>query len=354
MRAWLTVAALPLIATVLMLGTAQRASAQARDLASPVTGQGGASAATPGSSTAAGAPSSGADSTSGAASTGSPTTPPSSYESVDVPPPPGGASGIQYPGDPAARARVLTTDSGVRIPSGIATRLRALDSDFQVLAARGGGSIVDGVLGILTGGLAITIGILVNDYGTGGRMGMSPYLFVYGGAGAGRGILNLILMTNPSGPAVTYAHMPMTSMAEVNDRLAYGERELAALADRSRLQRILDGSLSIATGLAIIPVYLAPNGFELAGDDIFGIFILIGAGISAVSGVIQLVSTTEAERRWSAYEELRNRLAARGDGDRDADAARDEPVPPRPQGARVEPVVAGGANGAFLGARGTW
>ncbi len=235
---------------------------------------------------------------------------PSSYESVDVPPAPDGSE-VRYPVDPNTRRprAPMTTDAGVRIPSGIATRLRALDSDFQVLAARGGGSIVDGVLSLLTGGLAITIGILLNDYGASGGIGMSPYLYVYGSAGAVRGILDLALMTNPSGPAITFSHMPMTTMDEVQQRLEYGERELASLAERSQISRILDGSLNVAVGLAIIPVYLGPNDFEIVNP--FDWFVLIGAGISCVSGIITLVTSTEAERRWAAYRELSERLDAR-------------------------------------------
>ncbi|AKF08296.1 hypothetical protein DB32_005445 [Sandaracinus amylolyticus] len=295
-----------------------------------------------------------------APSTTPPAQPPSSYESVDVPPPPGSAQpGIQYPGQPDARRRApLTTDAGVRIPSGIATRLRALDSDFQVLAARGGGSIVDGVLGILTGGLTITIGILLLEEPAGpGGLNMSPYLFTYGGASAVRGILSLVLMTNPSGAAITYSHMPMTTMAEVQARLDYGERELASLADRARLSRIIDGSLNVAVGLAIIPIYLGPNNFEIRNT--FDWFVLIGAGISAISGVITLLSSTEAERRWSAYEELRDRLRARGEGG-DARTGDDAPRSelelevPAGRGPSIAPMASGGAGSGVVGVTGTF
>lgn len=288
-----------------------------------------------------------------------PAQPPTTYESVDVPPPPGSpevGAGIQYPGDPSARRRApLTTDAGVRIPSGIATRLRALDSDFQVLAARGGGSIVDGVLGILTGGLTITIGILLlNEPAGAGGLNMSPYLFTYGGASAVRGILDLVLMTNPSGPAITFAHMPMTTMEEVQARLDYGERELASLADRSRLSRILDGSINVAVGLAIIPIYLGPNNFEIVNT--FDWFVLIGAGISAISGVITLLSSTEAERRWSAYEELRDRLRARGEGSAEdgGQTSELELEVPAGQGPTIAPMASGTEGAGILGVQGTF
>ncbi len=276
-----------------------------------------------------------------------PTPPPSSYEGVDVPAPPGSEpSGIRYPGEERPRPRVMTTDAGVRIPSGIATRLRALDSDFQVLAARGGGSLVDGILGILTGGLAVTLGVLLLDEPSSvGGLNMSPYLFTFGGASVVRGVLSLVLMTNPSSAAIAYSHMPMTNMHEVRARLEYGERELASLADRSRLSRILDGSLNVAVGLAIIPIYLGPNNFEIVNT--FDWFVLIGAGISAISGVITLLSSTEAERRWSAYEELRDRLQARGEDS--ADASGESATSPR-----VAPMATGFQGGGIVGVQGSF
>ncbi|MDQ3035349.1 MAG: hypothetical protein M3Y87_23295 [Myxococcota bacterium] len=278
---------------------------------------------------------------------------------MEVPAPPGSEAGVRYPGQAPSRARpAMTTDAGVRIPSGMATRLRALDSDFQVLAARGGGSIVDGILGILTGGLSITVGILlINEPAGAGGLNMSPYLFTYGGASAVRGILSLVLMTNPSGPAIAFAHMPMTTMDEVRARLDYGERELAGLADRSRISRILDGSLNVAVGLAIIPIYLGPNNFEIRAT--FDWFVLIGAGISAISGVITLLSSTEAERRWSAYEELRDRLEARGEDTRgrEPEAARDEDelsLRESAPGATILPMAGGFQGGGIVGVQGSF
>lgn len=318
------------LAMVMLVGVAHppRIEAQARELGSPV-GQSLGERAAP---------------------EVRPAPPPTSYEGVDVPAPPGSEpAGIRYPGEERPRPRVMTTDAGVRIPSGIATRLRALDSDFQVLAARGGGSLVDGILGILTGGLAVTLGILLLDEpSSAGGLNMSPYLFTYGAASVARGILSLVLMTNPSGAAIAYSHMPMTNMHEVQARLEYGERELASLADRSRLSRILDGSLNVAVGLAIIPIYLGPNNFEIVNT--FDWFVLIGAGISAISGVITLLSSTEAERRWSAYEELRDRLAARGEDTREAGDSQQSSS----RGPRIAPMATGYQGGGILGVEGSF
>jgi hypothetical protein len=260
---------------------------------------------------------------------------------------------VRHPSEFASWPGSRLDDGGLRIPSAIATRLRALDSDFQALAARGGSSIVDGILSILAGGLSITMGILIGDYNT----GLSPYLYVYGGASVLRGSLHIVLTTNPAGTAIAFAHMPMTTMDEVEERLAFGERELAGLADRARLARIFDGSINVASGLAFFPIFFGINEGFPTGSTIAW-FVMIGAAISAMSGVVTLLNPSEAERRWSAYEELRDRLAGRGGGMRDGDRRRTreegggDAVSVVPPGLRIEPWVASGGSSGFLGLRG--
>jgi hypothetical protein len=215
------------------------------------------------------------------------------------PPPDGGA---RYPSGEGARPEGFAdADAEIRIPPRIATRLRVLESDFNALAARGGNSIVDGVLSILTGGLTITLAVLLADEPN----IPEEYLYLYGGATVARGIIDLVLMPNPSDAAIAFAHMPMGSPREVMTRLRYGETELESLADRTRMTRIIDASLNIGVGVAVIPLWFGPRDYEIQPFDWF---IIIGSAISVISGLINLLSRSEAERRWSAYEELRDRL----------------------------------------------
>ncbi len=92
-----------------------------------------------------------------------PITPPAG----DVPPPPEeppedyGRDGTPSGRFPGGNRPVI--DEGVRIPSRIATRLRVLDANFATLSSRGGSSLVDGILSIVTGGLAITLGLVVDS-----------------------------------------------------------------------------------------------------------------------------------------------------------------------------------------------
>jgi hypothetical protein len=266
---------------------------------------------------------------------------------VPVPPPPGATydPDVRYPvPTPEDAAEEASEEPSIRIPSRVTTRLRALDANLRSLAARGSGNIVNAVLSLLTGGLSITLGALKepnDDW-------MSIYLYVYGGTAAARGILDLVLAPNASGPAVTYQHMPMTTDEEVQARLQYGENALRSLADQSLLARVLDASLNMAAGVAVVPIYLAPNEFEIS--DPLDYFILIGAGVSVVSGIITLVSSSAAEQRWEAYQRLRDRLEDEHEGERstDGDDVALLPMPRAPE-PRWRFAVSPSPRGAYAG-----
>ncbi|MBX7196028.1 MAG: hypothetical protein K1X94_28490 [Sandaracinaceae bacterium] len=370
-----------LAVVVVLLGGASsaRVLAQARDLASPW----GAQAVPPSSSASIddelGPDDAAADEAAdvrGADELG----PPPSGDEV-VPPPPGsygddgmGPVRVAEPGDlpPESAATGATGSAGppaavgwvpaepgssLQLRSSISTRLRALDADLQVLAARGGGNIVDGILAIAMGATSVGIGIFMDVSGSSPSPSITPYLYVYGGSGIVRGILDFAFLRNPSTVAITYAHMPMGDLAEVRTRLRFGERELESLAQTAEISRILDGALSIGTGLAVVPVYLGPTNFTFS--NAFDYFVLIGAAVSATTGVITLFSANEAERRWSAYRELRERLLATEQGaadEREIEAAAEqlEAFETAPASAEFHPVVAASQGGVFAGATGTF
>ncbi len=202
----------------------------------------------------------------------------------------------------------------IRLSSRVTTRLRSLDANLQALATRGGTNIVNAVLSLLTGGLAITLGAVrpnpVDE--------MSIYLYVYGGTAALRGVLDFALTPDAQGPAITYQHMPMTTPEEVQERLAFGERALSGLAEQSLIARVLDASLNLAAGVAVVPIFAAK---EFTISDPLDYFVLIGAGVSVVSGIITLASTSAAEQRWSAYQELTHRLREERTEERGREAA---------------------------------
>lgn len=229
-----------------------------------------------------------------------------SEDELAVPEPPGSQrlaeSEVRYPIPTPEGVALAADEPSLRIPSRVTTRLRALDANLQALGARGGGNVVNAVLSLLTGGLAITLGALrsPNDDA------FSVYLYVYGGTAALRGVLDFALTPNAQAQAITYQHMAMSTPAEVRERLEYGERALSGLAEQTLIARVLDGSLNMAAGVAVVPIFFAERDFgSLQPVDYF---ILIGAGVSIVSGIITLATTSPAEQRWSAYQELRERL----------------------------------------------
>lgn len=310
-------------------GSANVASAQASALGNPYAPGSGAAASV--------APTSTTPPTSIA-----PVTPPA-YSDVSVPAPP------SPPGVYAApRGAVVADSPDVHIGTSIATRLRALDADLQILSARGGGNIFDGVLMLVSAAATAVWAVVLDTSGPRGTTSYAAiYLYTYAGASATRAILSFALMTNPSAPAIRYSHMPMGSVGEVRERLQYGELQLDALADQARLSRILDGSINLAVGLAVIPAYLGPNNFEVRNTADW--FVLVLAGISTVMGVVTLVSTTEAERRQAAYHDLRDRVLATPEGMSDEDAL-DALSEPAASTVSVAPIVSLGPTGGFAGA----
>jgi hypothetical protein len=227
---------------------------------------------------------------------------------VAIPAPPAGAYGGLAPPGPSASA-------GLRLPSTISTRVRSLESDLAALAQRGSGYIVDGVVQLLSSGVSIAVGVLFLTAGSGTGDQMAAYLFSISGVGVARGLLTLFLPVTPHESAVSYLHpTPLTGYREARDRLRAREGELHSLSDAAMVGRVVDGSLGIASAAAMIPLFAA---FGFRESDPYSYVMLLLAGVSVVTGAITLFSTSDAERRWSNYVELRDRLAVTATGAED-------------------------------------
>ena len=252
---------------------------------------------------------------------------PGSGADLSVPPPPPGSS---YDADPSAapgvmRAGVVTgrsglllpsTSTGLRLPSTISTRMRALESDLQALALRGGGYSIDGVIQLLSSGVSIAVGVLFATSGGTTNDAFSAYLFTMGGVGVARGLLTLLIPVTPAESAVSYAHpLPLNSYAEARARLRSREGELDGLATAGMIGRVIDGSLGVGVGLAMIPIFVSVGEFDT--ENPLNYVMLLLAGVSTVTGIITLFSTSDAERRWNGYRELRDRLQVTAAGAED-------------------------------------
>ncbi len=216
----------------------------------------------------------------------------------EVPPPPSAAYGQpQYP----AQSPAEPSREDIGISPSIATRLRVLESNLTVLGNRGT-SPLNGIVSLITGG--VTVGIAGWQWSE--NPDAASYLMVWGSSYVVRGVLELAIRPNANTRAIEYAHMPMNSQEEVMARLAYGEEALESIARRTRLKRILRGSLNMAVGALVIPVYFVPRDWSFSNP--FDYLVLLSSGISVISGLIDLISRSDAERRWSAYQDLRARL----------------------------------------------
>lgn len=196
----------------------------------------------------------------------------------------------------------------LRIPADIATRLRVLSADLNTLAARGGGSITDGVFSIVTGGVLIGLGVVFSTQD--GLTFLAPQFYVFGSVSVGRGLIDVAVVPDPSDVMLEYGHMPMTSVDQVKARLRFGETGLEDLADRNRLARLLDGALNLGAGATLIGLTLSANDSDNPDPNrtAFLIMGVLGATTLGLSGVVSLLSTSDAERRWEAYSGLRDRL----------------------------------------------
>lgn len=257
-----------------------------------------------------------------------------------VPPPPSAYPQVRY-----AAPDAVVQDDGARIPPRLRARLRVLDQDLQALSQRGGNRILDGVFSLLTGGLAVGIGIWKWD-----ERETATYLLLYGGANVLTGLVSLFVTPNPSSVAIEYNHMPMTDLEAVRARVAFGERSLRHLARRTKVARFIESGVNVLLGVMVIPLYLAPNDFEI--DSPFDYLILVGSGISLITGIIGLATRSPAEKRWERYRQLRDRLAAEEEGaDEDeraeladrAQAALEVPTGVRFQGVGAAPMRGGAA-----------
>lgn len=206
----------------------------------------------------------------------------------------------------------------MRIPPRIAARLRTLETDLNLLAARGGNRILDGVISLVAGGAFLTIGIVIranndedDDTGLAPSSNLlSSLLMVTGGVALGRGVVELAVRPNPKDAALEYSHMPMISVQQVKERLSFGENALKELAYRSRVARSLDGSLTVLGGVALPLIYSVQrdeSAGELKKDWTFWV-MMVGSTISVIGGAVTLLTRSDAEKRWRAYQRMKSRL----------------------------------------------
>lgn len=255
----------------------------------------------------------------GAALDAPPPSGPSTAAVPDAPPTardPSQASGYpaesgRYPEGPRSAGPFPPADGADARAGGyrVMTRLRLLEENLQAVANTGGNGIVDGILSVLAGGLSITFGVLANDE-TPDSQRFARYLYLWGSVQIARGIVDFSIPLNADEAAIEFQHMPMRDRSEVMARLRFGEAALERVARRARIGRLIDASLNLGVGLAAIPLYLA-NDHEI--DDANDWFVIFASGVSVITGVVNLILKTEAEKRWKAYRKARDRIVGEGD-----------------------------------------
>lgn len=187
----------------------------------------------------------------------------------------------------------------------IANRLRALDATWATLGAQGP-NYANSVISLILGAGEIVVGGVLLEVGGGWEI-MAPFFFVTGGVTVVRTILiDFVLRPNPQSVAIEYSMMPSGSRAQQLARLRYGESQLQSIAEQSAILRYVDSGINILGAGALVGAYLAIRNDSLDFQPIELIFF-IGPAISTLIAVINLFSPSNAERRWDAYREMRDR-----------------------------------------------
>ena len=204
-----------------------------------------------------------------------------------------------YPG-------VGATTGGIVIPAGTAARLRALDADLDVLGTRSQGRVLDGALQVVAGAAFTTIGVFIEDDL------FRSILFLTGSVSFARGVVQLTLMPDAEMSSLQFEEMPLVTAENVRARLRYGEEALSHIARRTRLARIIDGSVLMTMASVYVPAYWALRRSEDSdykfGEDAVDYVGIALAGITFAVGVVTTAMTSDAERRAEAYDRLRTRL----------------------------------------------
>ncbi|MEM1418959.1 MAG: hypothetical protein AAGH15_28965 [Myxococcota bacterium] len=235
---------------------------------------------------------------------GAPRPAPGPETSHAVPPPPSTPDlpAPRYEAPPSLRpADEALAGTQRQLPRALATRLRVLGTNLQILGSRNRQRRVDGVLSVLSGGVSVGFGVWARRDETTER-GLARYLFLWGSAGLVRGVVSLALDPRAQEAWAGFRSMPSRDLGEAQERLLFGEEALERIARRARIGRFLDSALNVAVGAAVLPVYLAPKDFNI--DQPFDYFVIIGSAISVISGIVTLATPSDAERRWRSYREL--------------------------------------------------
>lgn len=194
------------------------------------------------------------------------------------------------------------------IPLQLALRDQRLARDLDALGARDRNRVASGIVQLSVGAVLTTVGaVLKNEVGR-------SLLILVGGATMAHGGILLGLHADADGLADAYRGLPLLTPQMASERVQFGERALASIARGARRARIADGTVMVAVSAGYVPLLwwlqrredpayrFGDNGFDWVGVAI--------SGINFASGLVTALLTTEAERRLTDYEALRERVTA--------------------------------------------
>lgn len=185
-------------------------------------------------------------------------------------------------------------------------RLRFLDASFALLSGQGP-NYTSGVISLILGGVTIAFGAVFLDQGPPWDL-FAPFMIASGSVAVlSTVITDFILRPNPEPVSLQYLAMSSGTRAERLAKLNYGEEQLASLAEQHLILRVVDASLAVAGAGVSVGAYL---GLRPPGDfDAIELLFIAPAAITVIAALIGLFNESGAERRWSAYQRLRDSLS---------------------------------------------
>lgn len=176
--------------------------------------------------------------------------------------------------------------------------LAQLDADLTLLAEQARAQRIEGWLQIGGGTALGTVGGFLDD------PLLRGLLLLTGSVGVARGLNDLLSLRGAVGAASAFQ-----SAGGLAARLALGERRLCELARRSRTARWTDGTLTMASAAAYVPMYW---GFSRRqdptyrfGDDAVDYVGLTLSVVAFATGMVRALRRSTAERKLARYRQLK-------------------------------------------------
>lgn len=195
----------------------------------------------------------------------------------------------------------------------VAARMSLLDRELRDLGRRGEGRFWGGVIQAGIGATLVGVGAALHD-----EIARS-LLLMMGATLVARGTVQLTLVPDAPERARAFRAISTNTADGVRARIRYGEQAFAELARGGRRARIGDGTISMVTSAAYVPLFWwlerRNDPSYHFGDGAYDYVALALSGIGFATGVVTAAVSSDVELRYRDYCEARDRLEQANPGE---------------------------------------